>query len=84
MTTPLRVAKIANLRARFTERLAGRCPFPDETARELVDELLGLGWQYPGWQLDDNVPQPSHSTPEGRAAARALYEHVRRNKTEES
>ena len=78
MSSPLRVAKIANLRARFSERLAGRTAFPDETARELVDELLNLGWTYPGWQADDHMPQPSASTPEGRRRARELYEATRR------
>lgn len=77
MTSPLRVAKIANARSRIAEMLAGRCAFPEDVAREVIDELLGLGWAYPGWQVDDHVPQPSSSTPEGRAAARRLFAEIR-------
>lgn len=78
MTTPLRAARIANARARVAELLTDRCPHPDSTARDVIDELLLLGWSFPGAHLDDTVPQPSHSTPEGRRRAREIYEKTRR------
>lgn len=74
-----RTAKIANARRAVVEHLTG-CPFPDEVARDIVDALLNLGWTYPGMHLDDDIPQPSHSTPAGRAAARRIYETVKAEK----
>lgn len=76
--TPFRVAKLAAARRVVTELLnERRCPFPDEVARAVVDELLSLGWTYPGWQDDEHLPQPSSSTPEGRAKARRIYAETR-------
>lgn len=78
MTTPLRIAKIANARNRIAELLAGRCTSPESLAREVIDELLRLGWVYPGWHLDEPTTQPSSSTPEGRRRARELFAAARR------
>lgn len=79
----LRIAKIAGARRIVAERLTtAGCAFPDETARSVIDDLLKAGWVFPGWQLDDDVPQPSYSTPEGRRRARAIYEQARRDRAD--
>jgi hypothetical protein len=80
----LRIAKIAGARRIVAERIAPTgCRYPDETARDIIDDLLKAGWTFPGWQLDDDVPQPSVSTVEGRRRAREIFEQTRAGKTTE-
>jgi hypothetical protein len=76
--TPIRAARLSNARRMATEILTKRqCMYPEEAARLIIDELLNAGWSPPGAVDGDDVPQPSYSTPEGRARARALFEQAR-------
>lgn len=82
--TPMRAAKIANAQRAITEILTGQmCPYAESAARQVVDEIRRLGWTPPGWQDDEPVPQPTYSTPQGRARAREIYEQTRREAAEQ-
>lgn len=83
--TPLHAARLTNARRIVAERIAPTgCRYPDETARDVIDDLLKAGWTYPGWQHDDHVPRPSYSTAEGRRRAREIFEQTRAGKTTDS
>lgn len=76
--TPIHAAKMANAQRALTEILRRQmCPYAEAAARQVLDELRGLGWAPPGVRDDDHIPQPSYSTPEGRRRARDLFEQTR-------
>ena len=83
--TPIRAARLATARHRIAELLADRCTFPDEAARDVIDALLDLGWNYPGAHLDDPIPQPASSSDGHRkaliAGVRTVIDTNRRNRT---
>jgi hypothetical protein len=77
--TPVGAAKIANAQRALVEILQRQmCPYAESAARQVMDELRRLGWSPPGRLEDEVLPQPSTSTPQGRARAREIYEQTRR------
>lgn len=81
--TPIRAARLANARRAVADILSARhCDYPDEAARLIVDQLLNLGWTYPGWHDDDPIPRPATSDDRRRrvliAQAMAVVESKKR------
>ncbi|WP_100499381.1 hypothetical protein [Geodermatophilus chilensis] len=74
---PAAVARRQLLRDRFAELLTEwGSPHAAERAAHLMDAVDDAGFTLPP-ALDDAPPPPSHSTPEGRARARQLFEETR-------